>query len=347
MGAMTRYSKFLLFSFEEDDDDFGFSTNIRNTNKKGNEIKNQLDVGIWIISKVVLNNSHSCCPNQEEMLNQHRQLSMFIRCTIENNEKAEIRLSKTYQSFVPVTGRHRKLSFIKKDVRNYITREVHNVSELEDAKEFGKYLLRMKEKNQNFFFELELEIAFWADARNRTACEYFEDVISFDTTYNTNSMVLGTTSGFQIPIYLDHHFRAGMRSTQRSESIHAFFNKFITQNRSLIQFVKQYDNFLGSRKQTEKIRCCIFSYRHTMCNKILNRSSILACFRKVQAQCRGKVNCITRSTQSALGYTIYEVLEQVSNSTFNKFSVTYNAILSEVKCQCLLFESEGYCAVTL
>ncbi|RYR03354.1 hypothetical protein Ahy_B06g082245 isoform B [Arachis hypogaea] len=49
----------------------------------------------------------------------------------------------------------------------------------------------MKEKNKNFFFELELEvdhsikIAFWADARSRTTCEYFGDVISFDTTYNT------------------------------------------------------------------------------------------------------------------------------------------------------------------
>ncbi|RYR33389.1 hypothetical protein Ahy_A10g047973 [Arachis hypogaea] len=50
----------------------------------------------------------------------------------------------------------------------------------------------MKEKNQNFFFELELEvdqsikISFWADARSKAAFEYFEDVISFDTTYNTN-----------------------------------------------------------------------------------------------------------------------------------------------------------------
>ncbi|RYR07529.1 hypothetical protein Ahy_B05g074901 [Arachis hypogaea] len=147
-------------------------------------------------------------------------------------------------------------------------------------------------------------------------------------------MVLGTISGFQISIYLDHHFWVGMRSTQRSESMHAFFNKFITCNRSLIQFVKQYDNFLGSREQTEKIGCCRFLYRHTVCNKILNRSSILACFREVQAQFRGKVNCITRSTQSALSYT-------VSNSTFNKFSVTYNAISSKVKCQCLLFESRG------
>ncbi|RYQ96340.1 hypothetical protein Ahy_B08g092061 isoform A [Arachis hypogaea] len=68
------------------------------------------------------------------------------------------------------------------------------VSELEDAKEFRKYLLRMKEKNQNFFFELKLEvdqsikIAFSVDARSKATCEYFGDVISFNTTYNTNTI---------------------------------------------------------------------------------------------------------------------------------------------------------------
>ncbi|RYR28018.1 hypothetical protein Ahy_B01g052118 [Arachis hypogaea] len=266
-----------------------------------------------------------------------------------------------------------------------------DVSEQEDAKEFGKYLLRMKEKNQNFFFVLELEedqsikLAFWADARSRAAFEYFGDVISFDTTYNTNrynlvcgsfvevnhhnqSTLLGCSlmkneeiesfkwlfqcwlrcmggnapkgfltdqcasmkralqacmpttihrwciwhimkkipsklNGYKghadieqemsqvvwnshskdsfdrnwndfllnfglvdnkwlsdlyedhhiwVPIYLDHHFWAGMRSTQRSESMHSFFNKFIIRNSSLIQFVKQYDNCLGSREQAER-----------------------------------------------------------------------------------------------
>ncbi|RYR19243.1 hypothetical protein Ahy_B03g063970 [Arachis hypogaea] len=50
----------------------------------------------------------------------------------------------------------------------------------------------MKEKNQNFFFELNLEgdhcikHAFWAEARSKAVCEYFRDVVSFDTTYNIN-----------------------------------------------------------------------------------------------------------------------------------------------------------------
>ncbi|RYQ90586.1 hypothetical protein Ahy_B09g096634 [Arachis hypogaea] len=117
------------------------------------------DVGVWIISKVVLHLSHPCCPNQVEIHKQHRQLSKYVRRTIENNEEAEIRPSKTYQSFISATWGQRELSFIEKDIRNYITKEVWNILELEDAKEFGA---------------------------SKAAYEYFEDVISFDTTYNTN-----------------------------------------------------------------------------------------------------------------------------------------------------------------
>ncbi|RYR35011.1 hypothetical protein Ahy_A10g050102 isoform A [Arachis hypogaea] len=42
---------------------------------------------------------------------------------------------------------------------------------------------------------------------------------------------------------------------------------------------------------------------------------------------------------SALGYSVYEVGEQVSSSIFNKFAVTYNSVAAQVKCQYLLFES--------
>ncbi|RYR47400.1 hypothetical protein Ahy_A07g033325 [Arachis hypogaea] len=488
-----------------------FSTRVWCINRKGNEIKNQLitcsreekwkskisptektnptaglncpariyihtlkDVGAWIISKVVLDHSHPCCPSKAEMLKQHRELSMSIRRTIENNEEAGIRPSKTYQSFVAAAGGHRELNFIENDVRNYITREVRNVSEQEDAKEFEKYLLRMKEKNQNFFFELELEedqsikLAFWADARSRAAFEYFGDVISFDTTYNTNryNLVCGSFVGvnhhgqstllgcslmkneeiksfkwlFQcwlrcmggnapkgfltdqcasmkraleacmpttihrwciwhimkkipsklngykghadieqemsqvvwnsyskdsfdrnwndfllnfgladnkwlsdlyedrhiwVPIYLDHYFWAGMRSTQRSESMHSFFNKYITRNSSLIQFVKQYDNCLGSREQAERESDAADFHTVIPC---ATKSSIEAQFqdaythqkfREVQAQFREKANCITRLTNSALGYSVYEVGEQVSSLIFNKFVVTYDSVAAE------------------
>ncbi|XP_015935308.1 protein FAR1-RELATED SEQUENCE 5-like [Arachis duranensis] len=104
-----------------------------------------------------------------------------------NNEEVGIRPSKTFQSFVVAAGGHRELNFIKKDVRNYITREVQNISEQDDAKGFGKYLLRMKKKNQNFFFELEIEdnqsikLGFWADTRSIAAFESISEMLFHST----------------------------------------------------------------------------------------------------------------------------------------------------------------------
>ncbi|RYR13460.1 hypothetical protein Ahy_B04g070449 [Arachis hypogaea] len=84
----------------------------------------------------------------------------------------------------------------------------------------------MKEKNHNFFFELELEvdqsikIVFWADERSRAACEYFGDVISFDTTYNTNRYNL-VFSSF---IGVNHHGQSTLLgcTLMKNEDIQSF-----------------------------------------------------------------------------------------------------------------------------
>ncbi|RYR35214.1 hypothetical protein Ahy_A10g050353 [Arachis hypogaea] len=52
-----------------------------------------------------------------------RELRMYVHCMIENNHKAGIIPSKTYQSLIVVAGGHYELSFIENDNRNYITRE--------------------------------------------------------------------------------------------------------------------------------------------------------------------------------------------------------------------------------
>ncbi|RYQ85252.1 hypothetical protein Ahy_B10g104757 [Arachis hypogaea] len=81
-------------------------TTLKDAKKFYRDYAKATDVGAWIISKVVLHHSHPCCPSKAEMLKQHKELSMSIRRTIENNEEAGIRPSKTYQSFVAAAGGH-------------------------------------------------------------------------------------------------------------------------------------------------------------------------------------------------------------------------------------------------
>ncbi|RYR26316.1 hypothetical protein Ahy_B02g060547 [Arachis hypogaea] len=235
-----------------------FSTKIRNTTQNGDKIKNKLivcsrerrwkskiyptlktnpsaglncpariyvhimkDVGLWTIFKVVLNHSYPCCPDQAEMLKQHRELSIAVR-------------GSPYMDFGLL----------------------------------GSPLLCRDEK----------------------------------------------------------HIK---------EREYAFI------------FQQQYDNCQASRDQAERefdaanfhtvIPCATKSAIKAQFQHVYTHEK----FKEVQAQFRGKVNCITRSMHSTLGFTTYEV----SNSTFNKFVVTCDAVSRDVKCHCLLFESKGilYC----
>ncbi|XP_072066605.1 protein FAR1-RELATED SEQUENCE 6-like [Arachis hypogaea] len=285
------------------------------------------------------------------MLKQHRELSMFVLCTIETNEKAGIRPSKTYQSFVAAAGSHWELSFIEKDVRNYIIREVRNISEHDNGKKFGKYLLRMKEKNQNLFFELNLEgdhsikSALWADARSRAACEYFRDVVLFNTTYNTNRYNL-VFSSF---VGVNHHSQSTLLgcALMKNEDIQSFkfwsipahvFGSLCRAIRTAYMdsslpgspLLGQDEKHIKEQKHAQSAIEAQFQHVYTHEK-----------FKEVQGQFRRNVKYITRSMHSTLGFTTYEVVEQVSNSTFNKFFVIYDAVSREVKCQCLLFESRG------
>ncbi|XP_015960603.1 protein FAR1-RELATED SEQUENCE 4-like [Arachis duranensis] len=233
------------------------------------------------------------------MLKQHRELSMFVRRTIE-------------------------LGFIEKDVRNYVTREVQNISEEDDAKEFGKYLVRMKEKNQNFFFELNLEgdhcikRAFWADARSRAAFDYFGDVVSFDTTYNTNRHNLAPKG-----ILTDQ-----CASIQRAielcmpTTIHRW---------CIWHIMKKIPSKLNGYKGHNEIE-------HEM-SHVVWKSYTKEAFDRNWIDFLRKYGLGGNKWLS--GFTTYEVIEQVSNSTFNKFVITYDVVSRDVKCHCLLFESRG------
>ncbi|RYQ99145.1 hypothetical protein Ahy_B07g087027 [Arachis hypogaea] len=314
----------------------GFSTRVRCTNRKGNEIKNQLitcnregkwkskisptektnptaglncpariyiytlkDVGAWIISKVVLDHSHPCCPSKAEMLKQHKELSMSIRRTIENNEEAGIRPSKTYQSFVAAAGGHRELNFIEKDVRNYITREVRNVSEQEDAKEFGKYF-KLNGYKGHADIEQEMSQVVWNS----------QSKDSFDRNWNDFLLNFGLVDNKWLSGNVFLKSASEVEQAERESDAADFHTVIPCATKSCIE--AQFQD----------------AYTH-------------AKFREVQAQFRGKANCITRLKNSALGYSVYEVGEQVSSSIFNKFVVTYDSVAAEVKCHCLLFESRG------
>ncbi|RYR78309.1 hypothetical protein Ahy_A01g003064 [Arachis hypogaea] len=329
----------------------GFSTKIRNTTRDGDKIKNQQivcsregrwkskisltlktnpsarlncldriyvdimkDVSLWIISKVVLNHSHPCCPDQAEMLKQHRELSIFVRRTIETHEEAEIRQSKTYESFVAAAGSHHELGFIEKDIRNYITREVQNISKEDDAKEFGKYL-----KLERFSYKIwprRQQVAF--------SMHYFWFTIpySFGLVYRS---VRGSP-------YMDSDLLGspllGRDEKYAKEREYAFILQQLLETiREAIRQLPSKQREFDAADFYTVIPCAIKSAIEAQFQHVYTHEK----FKEVQAQFRGKVNCITRLVHSTLGFITYEVIEQVSNSKFNKFVVTYDVVSRDVK----------------
>ncbi|KAL4328885.1 hypothetical protein AHAS_Ahas13G0244800 [Arachis hypogaea] len=54
-----------------------------------------------------------------------------------------------------------------------------------------------------------------------------------------------------VPLFFKDEFWTGMRSTQRSESMDAIFDKYLNSKSSLLQFVRQYQNCLIDKEQKE------------------------------------------------------------------------------------------------
>ena len=55
-----------------------------------------------------------------------------------------------------------------------------------------------------------------------------------------------------IPAYLKHYFWAGMKTTQRSESINSLFDAYVSRKTKLHQFVQEYFVAMAERMSAEK-----------------------------------------------------------------------------------------------
>ena len=101
-------------------------------------------------------------------------------------------MNKSFHSIVCDVGGYENLTFVERDVRNFVTKERRLLGKEGDGRALLNYFARMTECNKDFFYEIDLDEdfhvhnVFWADARSRSAYEYFGDVVTFDTTYLTN-----------------------------------------------------------------------------------------------------------------------------------------------------------------
>uniref|UniRef100_A0A2P2LWT8 Protein FAR1-RELATED SEQUENCE n=2 Tax=Rhizophora mucronata TaxID=61149 RepID=A0A2P2LWT8_RHIMU len=146
-----------------------------------------------------------------------------------------------------------------------------------------------------------------------------------------------------VPTYIGDTFLAGMSTSQRSESINSFLDKYIHRKITVKEFMKQYGTILQNRYEEEAI--ADFDTLHKQpalkspspWEKEMSLVYTHAIFKRFQVEVLGVVGCHPKK-ESEDG-TAFGVQDCEKDECF---LVTWNQSKSEASCSCHLFEYKGF-----
>ncbi|RYR24827.1 hypothetical protein Ahy_B02g058368 [Arachis hypogaea] len=374
----------------------GFVTKIKNTNfdKTRNELK--------LVTKLELKHTHACSAEQAVHYSEYRELTMHAKCVIQNNDEAGIRPNTTYLALANEVGGSSKLGYSEKDVRNYITRNLHCADVNEDVKKMIRYFVRMRDINLKFFYAVDV------DKTNKfksmdfrlhlslvstiTASPHYSDVLCWKiphklrgyakygkiddkmhgTVWNARSKEsfekdwcafvnefnlhknkwisdLYEDRRMWVPIYFQGEFWAGMRSTQRSESMHVFFGGYLHCKSGLVQFVHEYNNVLGNKEKKKLEDDAADSKGVVPCSssstieRQFQREYTTSKFREVQHEFSKRG--VTQEGD-LFRVTVNEQYLLYGKPRSWKYSVEFDPKTHKVRCECNMFRSRAQDFVT-
>ncbi|PIA59055.1 hypothetical protein AQUCO_00400129v1 [Aquilegia coerulea] len=183
--------------------------------------------------------------------------------------------------------------------------------------------------------------------------EFEESWIMFTEKYNLHK------NDWLDGLYIERHrwvlvfvkdiFWAGMSTTQRSESMNAFFDGYVNSKTTLKQFVEQYENALRSKVEKEcqadfnSFNSRLPCITHYEIEKQFQEIYTTAKFKEFQNELTGKIYCDVLSIKEDGGLVVYEILEdKIGGKDRQKtFIVSFKQSDCNVKCNCRLFEFRG------
>ncbi|XP_018492468.1 protein FAR-RED ELONGATED HYPOCOTYL 3 isoform X2 [Raphanus sativus] len=153
------------------------------------------------------------------------------------------------------------------------------------------------------------------------------------------------------PTYMTDVLLAGMSTSQRADSVNAYFDKYLHKKTSVQEFVKLYDMILQDRFEEEaKADSETWNKPPTMKSpspfeKSVSEVYTPAVFKKFQIEVLGAIACCPREENRDATCSTFRVQDFENNQDF---VVTWNQAKAEVSCMCRLFEYKGYlCRHTL
>ncbi|XP_025662062.1 protein FAR1-RELATED SEQUENCE 5-like [Arachis hypogaea] len=180
--------------------------------------------------------------------------------------------------------------------------------------------------------------------------KWFEFMEEYNLHDNTWLSDLYDDRRMWVPIFFKGEFWAAMRSTQRSESMHAFYGGILHSKTSLVQFVHEYDNVLGSKEQRELEDDVVDSRGVIPCatsspmEKQFQQEYTTSMFRDVQVEFVKKADCRASVVTEDWPLVCMKVEEEkLVHDTMicDSYVVHFDRSTQEVRCEFNLFESSG------
>ncbi|KAH9768887.1 protein FAR1-RELATED SEQUENCE [Citrus sinensis] len=300
--------------------------------------------GKWVIGNLIFEHNHAVSPSKSRYYRCNRTISPFVKKQLEINEEVGIKMAQSFKSIVVEASGFENVSFLERDARNHVDKVRR---------------LRLGEGD--------------AVAIQRAAYKDFGDVVTFDTTYLTNkydmpfapfvginhhgqSILLGCglishedTETFTwlfetwLSSFVKTTFWAGMSTTQRSESMNAFFDGYVNSKTTLKQFVEKYEKAMESKIEKEwQADARSFSQRlpcrtSFAIEKQVEEVYTISEFQEFQQELVNKIYCEVFSC----GGSEYEVIENDEKSREKTFRVIFEKDEGEIRCVCSMFEYKG------
>ncbi|KAF8403430.1 hypothetical protein HHK36_011534 [Tetracentron sinense] len=148
-----------------------------------------------------------------------------------------------------------------------------------------------------------------------------------------------------VPTYMRDTFFAGMSTTQRSESINSFFDKYVQRKTTLKEFIEQYKVALQDRHERESKASFDTWNRtpilksHSPYEKQMSTVYTHEIFKKFQREVLEIVACHPKKEEEDETVTMFMVHDFEANEDF---IVEWEEAESKVSCLCRLFEYKGF-----
>ena len=141
-----------------------------------------------------------------------------------------------------------------------------------------------------------------------------------------------------VPIFVKETFWAGMSTTQRSESMNAFFDGYVNSKTTLKQFVEQYDNALGSKVEKEKkadfasFNSIIPGITDFRFEKQFQEAYTNELFREFQGELRGLIYCNICFVKIEGSISTFQVKDYAKKKDGSKRKIVYDVLYNEAEC---------------